>query len=68
MISPNQKAYQSDKNIGEILLDIFETISILKHHKKPAMILLIDFSKAFDSISHNFIYDTLNFLTLAPIS
>ena len=26
------------------------------------MILLIDFSKAFDSISHNFIYDTLRFL------
>ena len=62
LISSSQKAYQSDKNIGEILLDIMETISILRYHKKPAMILFIDFSKAFDSISHNFIYDTLRFL------
>ena len=54
------------KNIGEILLDIMETISILKFHKKPAMILLVDFSKAFDSISHTFIFDTLSYFNFGP--
>ena len=30
------------------------------------MILLVDFSKAFDSISHNFIFDTLSFFNFGP--
>ena len=46
---------------GEIILDIVESIAICNHHKKPACILLIDFSKAFDSISHDYIYETLRF-------
>ena len=33
LISQCQKAYQGEQNIGEILLNIFETISILNHHK-----------------------------------
>jgi hypothetical protein len=56
-----QKAYQNTANIGEIILDIIETIAICNHHKKPAAIILIDFSKAFDSISHNYNYDSLSF-------
>ena len=61
LISGCQKAYQNTANIGEIILDIIETIAICNHHKKPAAILLIDFSKAFDSISHNYIYESLSF-------
>ena len=30
------------------------------------MILLIDFSKAFDSINHDYIYETLSFLNFGP--
>ena len=61
LISGCQKAYQNTANIGEIILDIVESIAICNHHKKPACILLIDFSKAFDSISHDYIYETLRF-------
>ena len=61
LISGCQKAYQNTANIGEIILDIIETIAICNYHKKPAVILLIDFSKAFDSISHAYIYETLKF-------
>ena len=62
LISGCQKAYQNTTNIGEIILDVLEIIAISKYHKKPGMILEIDFSKAFDSINHNYIYETLSFL------
>ena len=52
LISICQKAYT--KKI-EIILDVLETITIRKYQKKPAMILLIDVSKAFVSINHEFI-------------
>ena len=40
---------------------MLKIIAISNFHKKPGMILLIDFSKAFDSINHEFIYESLNF-------
>ena len=61
LISGCQKAYQNTYKIGEIILDIIETICLCNYHKKPAIILLIDFSKAFDSISHDYIYEALKF-------
>ena len=51
-------------HILEIILDIIETICLCNYHKKPAIILLIDFSKAFDSISHAYIYEALIFFIL----
>jgi hypothetical protein len=63
LISGCQKAYQNTANIGEILLDILETIAICYYHKKTAIILLINFFKAFDSISHDYIYESLKILT-----
>ena len=44
-----QKAYQKTANIGEIILDITETIAICNHHK------------AFDLISHDYIYEMLTY-------
>jgi hypothetical protein len=45
---------------------VLEIIAISNFHKKPGMILLIDFSKAFDSINHEFIYESLNFFNFGP--
>ena len=61
LISPSQKVYQNTANIGEIVLDIIETIAINNYHKNPGIILLVDFSKALDSISHKFIFEALEF-------
>ena len=56
----------SYKQQGEIILNVLEVIAISNFQKKPGMILLIDFSKAFDSINHEFIYETLQFLNFGP--
>ena len=61
LIGNSQKAYQADKNIGEIVMDIMGTIALTKYHKTPAIILLVDFSKAFDSINQEYIFKTLEF-------
>ena len=50
LIGNRQKAYHSDRNIGEIVMDIIETIALTKYHKTPAIILLVDFSKAKDKM------------------
>ena len=42
-------------------MDIIETIALTKYHKTPAIILLVDFSKAFDSINQDYIFETLAF-------
>ena len=36
LISGCQKAYQNTSNIGEIILDILETIAICNYHKKTS--------------------------------
>ena len=62
LISGCQKAYTNAANIGEIVIDIIEQIAISKFEKNPGIILLVDFSRAFDSISHSYIYETFSFL------
>ena len=62
LISGCQKAYTNTANIGEIVLDTIEQIAISKFEQNPGIILLVDFSRAFDSISHSYIYETFSFL------
>ena len=61
-----QKKYQNTSNIGEIILDVLETIGICNFHKKPSLILLIDFFKALDHIHHECIYEALDFFIFGP--
>ena len=42
-------------------MDIIETIALTKYYKIPAIILLVDFSKAFDSMNQDYIFKTLSF-------
>ena len=42
-------------------MDIIETIALTKYHKIPDIILLVDFSKAFNSINQEYIFETLEF-------
>ena len=57
-----QKAYVPNDNIWTCLLNLLSTMLHCNKNKLNSPILLVDFWKAFDSIDHNFIYETLRIL------
>ena len=59
IIGKEQKAYTPEKNIGSCIMNIINLMDRTITKKEAGLILLIDFKKTFDSISHKFIYDTL---------
>ena len=66
IIGRQQKAYIKHNNIGSCIINIINLIRHTITTKKSGLILLIDFKKAFDSISHTFIHNTLKTLGFGP--
>ena len=66
IIGRQQKAYLKTNNIGSVLLNLLNLIKHVNEKRKSALILLIDFRKAFDSIDHSFLHNTLNLLGFGP--
>ena len=66
IIGRQQKAYIKTNNIGSIILNLLNLISHVNEKKKSALILLIDFKKAFDSIDHTFLHNTLALFGFGP--
>ena len=65
-----QKAYLSGRFIGEITRGVYDVFNYAKHNDTLGILLLIDFSKAFDSISHEYIKNMMkavNFFRLFAI-
>eukprot|EP00253_Pinus_taeda_P020461 PITA_20461 len=60
IISPEQSGYVEGRKITDGIILSHEIIHSLKHSKKPGMLLKIDLSKAFDSISWDYIKKTLS--------
>ena len=54
-----QKAYLPGRYIGEVTRTTYDILQHAKTNNLPGIILLIDFSKAFDSISFEFILSAL---------
>merc|ERR1711888_364096 len=59
LVGIEQKAYLSENNIGPVIMNIINMIDFCNKKQKDALILLVDFQKAFDSITYNFIDSTL---------
>ena len=66
IISPWQKAYLPNRFIGDVTRNTFDLFQHAKTHNLPGIMLQIDFSKAFDSISFEFIENTLNYSISTP--
>ena len=52
--------------IGENIRLLYDLVFYTKLRKQPSMLLLIDSEKAFDSVSHKFVFKALNFLNFGP--
>ena len=61
LIHENQKGFLKNRFIGENTRIIYDTLHAAKQNNIPGMLLLIDFEKAFDSVSWNFMHKTLQF-------
>lgn len=61
LISTDQTGFIPGRYIGENCRLIYDILHFTEENDIPDILLLIDFEKAFDSISWSFIYDTLKF-------
>ena len=60
IISKNQTGYIKGRYIGENIRTIYDLLHLTEEKKIPGQIMLIDFEKAFDSVSWKFLYKTLS--------
>eukprot|EP00253_Pinus_taeda_P035588 PITA_35588 len=66
IISLEQSGYVEGRQITDGIILTHEVIHSLKHKKKPGMLLKIDVSKAFDSISWEYMQSILHAFGFAP--
>ena len=66
LIHENQKGFLSGRYIGENIKLVYDILSNTEQHNKPGIILLIDFEKAFDSLSWRFLFNVINFFNFGP--
>ena len=66
VISPEQSGFISGWYIGDSTRLIYVLTSIAEQKNIPGLLMLVDFEKAFDSISWNFLYAVLKLLGFGP--
>lgn len=52
--------------MGENIRLVYDIMHFTEYNDIPGLLMLIDFEKAFDSISWNFIYKALEFFNFGP--
>lgn len=66
LIHGNQKGFLKNRFISENTRIIYDVLHEAQNRNIPGIVLLIDFEKAFDSISWKFMYKTLKFFNFGP--
>ena len=61
LISKDQTGFMAGRYIGENIRIIYDLLYFTEEENKPGLLLLIDFEKAFDSVSWTFINNVLDF-------
>ena len=61
IIGGDQKGFVAGRYIGEAIRATYDTLHWAKERKKVGLLLLIDFEKAYDSVSFTFIEKALRF-------
>ena len=66
IIHENQKGFIKGRFIGENIRLLYDLMHHLDENEMPGLLLLVDFQKAFDSISWKYIYKCLEFFNFGP--
>ena len=66
LISSDQTGFLSGRYIGENTRLIYDLMNYVEEENKPALLLVVDFEKAFDSVSKDFIGEVLEFFKFGP--
>ena len=64
LIHENQKGFLKGRFIGENIRLLYDILLYTELNDIPGMLLMIDFEKAFDCISHKFLINVLDFFNL----
>ena len=62
IINKDQTGFIKGRSIVENLRVIYDVMKFTEEQKIPGLIMLIDFEKAFDSLSWNFLHKCLKYL------
>ena len=66
LIHENQKGFLSGRYIGENTRLVYDILNYTEQYNKPGILLLVDFEKAFDSVSWKFLMNVLKFFKFGP--
>ena len=66
LIHENQKGFISGRYIGENTRTLYDILNYTENNSIPGILLLVDFEKAFDSISWNFMFKVLRYFSFGP--
>ena len=68
IINKDQTGFIKGRSIVENLRVIYDVMKFTEEQKIPGLIMLIDFEKAFDSLSWNFLHKCLKYLNFLRIN
>ena len=66
IIHESQKGFMKNRYIGECIRMLYDVLVHSEQENIPGLLLMIDFEKAFDSVSWNFIEKSLTFFRFPP--
>ena len=66
LIHENQRGFISGRFIGENTRLLYDCMHYCNDHEIPGFLLLLDFEKAFDSVSWKFIFNVLYYFNFGP--
>ena len=64
LISQDQSGFMPGRFIGENIRQIYDIMNYTEINNIPGLLLLVDFEKAFDSVSHEFIFKILDIMNV----
>ena len=66
LIHPDQKGFLSGRYIDEAIRTCYDTLEYAKANNKAGLLLLVDFQKAFDSVSFSYLKKCMEFMNFPP--